>query len=59
MAEKAEKVFVRYGVADFIFPLEVVNAGETNFEDCQPYHIGYEDEEGRECDEDGVYLSES
>jgi hypothetical protein len=54
--EKADKIFVRYGVSDFIFTKEEVDAGNTNFEDCQPYHIGYEDEDGNECDEEGNYL---
>jgi hypothetical protein len=60
MNTKANKVFARIGFADRVVPIEEVqNNAITLTEDApylEAYLIGYEDEEGRECLEDGTYL---
>lgn len=69
--KKAEKVMVRLGFNDVIltklenekFNGHVDIISEIECDDCDPiiasteaYVVGYEDEEGRECDELGNYL---
>ena len=46
--KKAKNIYVRYGVSDFIFTKEEVDAGNHDFRDPAPYLIGYEDKEGNE-----------
>lgn len=54
MNRKANKVFVRIGFSDVILPIK---DQEAVIEEVPPqYLIGYEDEDGRECEEDGTYL---
>ncbi len=69
--KKAEKVLVRLGFGDVLITKEenekfnghVDLISEIEYDDCpviastEAYLIGYEDENGRECDEDGNYLS--
>lgn len=51
--EKADKVFVRIGFTDVIVPIDDQT---IRTDEIQSYTVGYEDEEGRECDEDGYYF---
>lgn len=54
--KKAEKVFARLGFEDLIVPIE---DSEKTFSTTETYLVGYEDEYGEECEEDGVYLNQS
>lgn len=68
--KKADKVFVRLGFSDVVITKEenekfngyVDLISEIECDDCpvmastKSYLIGYEDKNGRECDEDGNYL---
>jgi len=68
--KKAGKVFVRLGFSDVVITKEenekfnghVDLISEVECDDCpvmastESYLIGYEDEDGNECDEDGNYL---
>lgn len=54
MSDKKE-IYVRYGVSDIIVPIE--ESEQDDFQiDENAYFIGYEDEEGNECNEDGTPL---
>jgi hypothetical protein len=56
--EKAKKVYVRLGGEDLIITKE--DFENHNYgTDCTYYFIGYEDEEGNECEEDGTYLNQN
>ena len=50
---KTNKVFARLGFEDLIVPLE---DSEKIFSSTETYLVGYEDEAGEECEEDGTYL---
>lgn len=61
-----KQVFVRLGVSDIVLPQEeaatipgyvnvIDNQGEY-VTDVETYLVGYEDEDGNECDEDGNLL---
>jgi len=55
--EKAKEVYVRLGVQDLIITKE--DYKNHNYgTDCTCYFIGYEDENGNECEEDGTYLNQ-
>jgi len=54
MSKKAEKVFVRLGFEDAVVPIKDVNA--VIEVPTSQYLVGYEDENGIECEEDGTYL---
>lgn len=68
--KKANKVLVRLGFSDVVITKEenekfnghVDLISEVECDDCpvmastQSYFVGYEDGNGRECDEDGNYL---
>lgn len=64
--KKAKEVLVRLGVEDIILTKEELDnfngyltaIDEEGNEIANPcsYSIGYEDEEGNECEEDGTYL---
>jgi hypothetical protein len=54
---KTDKVFIRLGVEDIIIKKEDVEE-DTKLEDVNTYFVGYEDEDGEECDEDGTYLKQ-
>lgn len=51
------KIFARYGFYDQIIPLRDAMTDEIC--SCDSYLIGYEDEDGRECDGDGNYLGKN
>ena len=54
---KVKEIFVRLGASDSIITKE---QWENNFhpEDIELYLIGFEDEDGEECEEDGTYLNQ-
>lgn len=66
MSKKAEKVFLRLS-ADFVLSQEdsekmtskyitIFDKDGKTLTSGESYLIGYEDEEGKECDEEGNYL---
>jgi len=56
--EKAKEVYVRLGVQDLIITKE--DYENHNYgTDCTCYFLGYEDENGNECEEDGTYLNQN
>jgi hypothetical protein len=52
---KAKKIFARLAFEDIIVPIE---DQEKIFSSTQTYLIGYEDEHGEECEEDGTFLNQ-
>ena len=54
--KKADKVLVRLGFSDVVVSKEDSESGE--YEKPDSYFIGYEDEDGKECEEDGTYLNQ-
>ena len=54
MSKKAEKVFARVGFKEKVVPLSSYYLYTTT--QNHSYLIGYEDEDGMECEEDGTYL---
>lgn len=65
---KAKEVFVRIGITDVVLP-KTKEEGLSSYAriydeegelitDTETYLVGYEDEEGEECDEDGNYLNQ-
>ncbi len=71
MSKDVKKVFVRLGFSDIVITKEesekfnghVDLISEIECDDCpliastSSYLIGYEDEDGNECDEEGNYLN--
>ena len=57
MAHKTNKIFARLGVEDIIIPIKDIEQ-DTNPESINTYLVGYEDENGNECEEDGTYLNQ-
>ncbi len=57
MSKKAKEVFVRLGFEDIVVTKEESENGEYNT--SASYLIGYEDEDGEECEEDGTYLKQT
>jgi hypothetical protein len=55
--KKATTIFVRLGASDCIITKE---QWENDFqpEDVEFHLIGFEDEDGEECEEDGTYLNQ-
>lgn len=54
--EKAMQIFLRYGFSDAIVSKDNDNDENYKITSDDTYFIGYEDEHGRECEEDGTYL---
>ena len=54
MKKKAKEVFVRLGFEDIVVTKEESENGEYN--NLGSYLIGYEDEDGVECEEDGTEI---
>ena len=54
MSKKAKEVFARFGFEDAIVPIKDINA--VIEVPTSQYLVGYEDEDGMECEEDGTYL---
>lgn len=59
MSQKAEKVMVRLGFSDQVVSLADAMDNEKEICSCDCYVVGYEDEDGRECDRDGNYLGKN
>ena len=64
MNKKAKEIFVRLGGEDLVITKEDFendNYSKTlNIDtDCTYYFIGYEDVNGKECEEDGTYLNQN
>jgi hypothetical protein len=51
---KTDKVFVRIGFEDATVPIA---DAENEVDFPEQYFVGYEDEYGEECEEDGTYLN--
>jgi len=54
--KKAPEVLVRLGFEDVIVSKEECENGE--YEKPDSYLVGYEDQLGNECEEDGTYLNQ-
>tara|TARA_R110002049_G_scaffold231127_2_gene403451 strand:+ start:38590 stop:38772 length:183 start_codon:yes stop_codon:yes gene_type:complete len=54
--EKTLKVFARIGFSDVIVP---VDQEESNVVGTDTFLVGYEDENGRECERGGTYLTQN
>lgn len=52
--KKAKEIFAIIGFADMVVPIE---KQDSSFTQDETYLIGYQDEEGNECDENGIYLN--
>ena len=57
--KKAKEVFVRLGGEDLIISKEDFEINYDYGTDCTYYFIGYEDENGNECEKDGTYLNQN
>jgi hypothetical protein len=55
---KAEKVYARFGFSDKVVTLEDANNNEIDITQDDCFLVGYEDEDGDECEEDGTYLNQ-
>jgi len=53
--KKANNIRVRVGFSDLVMPKEVFN--NEDYDKPPSYVVGYEDENGEECEEDGTYLN--
>tara|TARA_R100001463_G_scaffold23551_2_gene56397 strand:- start:14270 stop:14533 length:264 start_codon:yes stop_codon:yes gene_type:complete len=53
--KRAQEVFARIGFEDKVVPLSVArdNSAVITTDEC--YLVGYEDQDGVECNEDGTY----
>lgn len=56
--KKADKIFVRIGFSDMLIPLEESYVNKEKINSSDYYVVGYEDEDGKECHEDGTYLNQ-
>lgn len=56
VAQKADKVFARIGFSDVVISLEDSNNNDIKIVGEDSYLVGYEDENGDECEEDGTYF---
>lgn len=56
---KTDKVFARFGFSDVVVTLKKANDNDVRLIGEEPYLIGYEDEDGEECTEEGVYLNQN
>lgn len=54
----SKKVFARIGFADVMVPVEKAFEPITVGNMPDQYLVGYEDEDGKECNEDGSPISE-
>jgi hypothetical protein len=55
---KAEKVYARFGFSDKVVTLEDAENNDIRLTQDESFLVGYEDEEGEECEEDGTYLNQ-
>lgn len=56
--KKAEKVYARFGFSDMVVSLEDANNNDIRITQDDCYLVGYEDEDGDECEEDGTYFNQ-
>ncbi len=56
MSEKVEKIFIRFGVPDYVYSKEDYDNNDTADLPENSYIIGYENEDGEECTENGIKL---
>ena len=57
--EKTDKVYVRFGFGDVVYTMKEAMSPETEICSCDSFVAGYEDKNGRECHDDGVYLDQA
>lgn len=65
--EKADRVLIRLGVSDIVLTQEELEKSGTYLQlldsegnivaETDTYLVGYEDEDGNECEENGEYLN--
>ncbi len=55
---KAEKVYARFAFSDMVVTLEDTENNDIRLTQDECFLVGYEDEEGDECEEDGTYLNQ-
>ena len=55
---KTDKVFARLGFEDKVVSLEEANNNDIKITQDEVFLVGYEDEHGEECEEDGTYLDQ-
>ena len=58
---KAKRIYIRLGVQDIIIEIDEHYdlEADTKLENINTYLVGYEDEDGEECEEDGTYLNQN
>tara|TARA_R110002012_G_scaffold316846_1_gene532401 strand:- start:105 stop:278 length:174 start_codon:yes stop_codon:yes gene_type:complete len=54
---KANKVYARVGFSDIVVPLEEALDNSKKLVSEESFIVGYEDEDGNECHENGEYLN--
>ena len=57
--EKTLQIFARIGFSDIVVSLEDARDNDKKLVGLDSFLVGYEDEDGRECDEDGIYLRQN
>lgn len=55
---KTNKIFARMGFEDKVVTLEDANNNDVKITQDELFLVGYEDEHGEECEEDGTYLDQ-
>tara|TARA_R110000850_G_scaffold266255_3_gene396511 strand:- start:2162 stop:2353 length:192 start_codon:yes stop_codon:yes gene_type:complete len=55
---KAEKVCARFGFSDKVVTLDDAENNDIKITQDDCFLVGYEDEYGDECEEDGTYLNQ-
>jgi len=55
---KAEKVYARFGFSDKVVTLEDAENNDIRLTQDDCFLVGYEDEFGEECEEDGTFLNQ-
>ena len=53
----APKVFARLGFEDKVVTMDEWSSDKPISNECS-YFVGFEDEDGNECEEDGTYLNQ-
>lgn len=55
---KTDKIFVRYGFEDKVMSVKSALSDSAEICACESFLVGYEDEHGEECDQEGVYFDQ-
>ena len=58
LMRKTNKIFARMGFEDKVVTLEDANNNDIKITQDEVFLVGYEDEHGEECEEDGTYLDQ-